>query len=208
MKNTERTASTRPANRRNQPRTVSTGHPNAAATRRCHRPPWRPTPPRSPPPRPPAAATPPPAAAHASPHNRCTATAADAPTAHPPAHGPSAAWPTPTRPAPPNTLGTPASRPPAAARHRQRRSLPSPPRLRARPTALPPDSGKTSGRAVTIYDLVTVAAPANRRHHQQDPQDPAAAAVSHRHHRQPAGHRPTPNPARRPGTAQRPRLEW
>lgn len=37
--NTARTASTRPANRRNHPRTVSTGRPNAAAIRRYPLPP-------------------------------------------------------------------------------------------------------------------------------------------------------------------------
>jgi len=37
--NTARTASARPANRRNQPRTVSTGRPNAAAIRRYPLPP-------------------------------------------------------------------------------------------------------------------------------------------------------------------------
>ena len=44
--------------------------------------------------------------------------------------------------------------------------------------------------------------------HQQDRQDPPAAALSHHHPRRPADDRPAPHPRRGPNPPQRPRLEW
>ena len=79
--NTTRTASTRAAKRRSQPRTVPGGRPSRSAipampaTSRLR----LPAPPRSPRPCPRAGAATTPAAAHASPDSRCTATAAARP---------------------------------------------------------------------------------------------------------------------------------
>ena len=71
------------------------------------------------------------------------------------------------------------------------------------------ESGQAHLTIVFAALAVSREAPSTHRaEHQQDSQGPPAPALSHRHHRRPAGDRPAPHPRRGPNPPQCPRLEW